>query len=94
MNAMNKHLPGTRLATWIYLLLLLLTGMTFAVGESGIEGLAVSLMVLALALLKGHLLGDHFMRLAKVRGMWRWVVVIWLSLPAMLIGTAFVLAAR
>jgi hypothetical protein len=94
MSEMNSHLPGVRTASWIYLLLLLLTGMTFAVGESGVEGLAVSLLVLLLALVKGHLLGDHFMGLANIRGVWRWVVVIWLSLPAMLIGTAFVLAAR
>lgn len=94
MSEMNSHLPGVRTASWIYLLLLILTGVTFAVGESDIEGLAVSLMVLLLALVKGHLLGDHFMGLAKIRGAWRWVVLIWLSIPALLIGTAFVLAAR
>lgn len=91
---MNKHLPGIRAVTWIYLLLLALTVVTFAVGEAASGGLAVSLMVLALALLKGHLLGDYFMGLAKVSGFWRWVVVIWLSLPALWIGSAFVLATR
>lgn len=94
MIKMNRHLPGIRAATWIYLLLMLLTVLTFAVGEAGVEGLTISLLVLALALMKGQLLGDHFMGLAKVRGLWRWVVVIWLSLPAMMIGTAFILAAR
>lgn len=74
--------------------MLLLSCITFMAGESAANGLAISLAVLGVALLKGHLLGDHFMGLAKVRGVWRWVVLIWLVIPALLIGTAFALAAR
>ncbi|HEY0720903.1 MAG TPA: cytochrome C oxidase subunit IV family protein [Gammaproteobacteria bacterium] len=77
-----------------FLVLLALTFVTFFAGESHVEGVLLSGMVLGVALLKGHLLGEHFMGLARVRGVWRWIVVIWLFFPAMLIGTTFVLAAR
>ncbi|HEY0634715.1 MAG TPA: cytochrome C oxidase subunit IV family protein [Gammaproteobacteria bacterium] len=81
-------------ASGSYLLLLFFTLLTFLAGESGSAGLQLSLMVLCMALLKGHLVGDHFMGLARVRGLWRWVVLLWLVFPALLIGTAFLLAAR
>lgn len=87
----NKYTMGT--AGWSYLVMLVFTFLTFLAGESHREGLLLSLAVLSVALLKGHLLGDHFMGLAKVRGPWRWVVLVWLLLPAILIGTAFVRAA-
>lgn len=77
-----------------YVVMIMFTFITFYAGESGMEGLGLSLAVLGVALVKGHLLGDHFMGLAKARGFWRWIVVVWLLFPAMMIGTAFVLAAR
>ena len=49
-----------------------------------------SLLVLGFALLKGHLVADWFMGLRGVRGIWRWVVVVWLLIPGGLISLAFV----
>ena len=60
--------------------------------RAGLAGLWVSLTVLAFALLKGHLVGDWFMGLRGVRGVWRWVVVLWLLIPGGLITVAFVLS--
>jgi hypothetical protein len=56
-------------------------------------GLSLSLTVLALALLKGQLIGDYFMGLRGIRGPWRWVILIWLLIPGGLIALAFYLAA-
>jgi len=84
---------GIRPCTRIYLVLMALTFVTFAVGELGLEGLPVSLLVLGLALLKGHLLGDFFMGLNGIRGPWRWVILLWLLLPGGLITLAFSLTA-
>jgi len=81
-----------RPCTRVFLLLVALTLVTYRIGESGAGGLDVSLMVLALALVKGWLVGDYFMGLRRVRGPWRWPVVVWLLLPGTLIATAFVLA--
>jgi hypothetical protein len=49
---------------------------------------------LLLAVLKGHLVGDWFMGLRRVHGIWRWVVAIWLLIPGGLIATAFILGYR
>lgn len=81
-------------ASRTYLLMLVFTFITFFAGESRMEDILLTLVVLCVALVKGHLLGDHFMGLARVRGIWRWVVLSWLLIPSMMIGTTFVLTAR
>jgi len=94
---MNTPAPGRQLirpCTWTYLALVLLTGVTWAIGRAGLGGLSVSLLVLAIALFKGQLIGDWFMGLSAVRGIWRWVIVIWLLIFGGLIGLAFVLTYR
>mgnify|MGYP006311488327 CR=1 FL=1 len=81
-----------RPCTAVYAILILLTVVTWAIGRSGFGGLWVSLLVLGFALLKGQLVGDWFMGLRGLRGIWRWVVLLWLTIPGGLITTAFVLS--
>lgn len=88
---MSTH--GLRPCTRVFLVLMLLTLVTFAVGQLGLGGLWVSLAVLGFALLKGQLVGDFFMGLKGIRGPWRWVILLWLALPGGLITVAFVLAS-
>ncbi|MCP5409743.1 MAG: cytochrome C oxidase subunit IV family protein [Chromatiaceae bacterium] len=83
---------GIRACTWVWFILLVLSLLTYLVGQRGLSGLEISLGVLFLALLKGYLVGAYFMGLGRVRGSWRWPVTIWLLLPGALIGTAFMLA--
>jgi len=85
---------GLRPCTWVYVILMLLTFVTFLIGQMGLSGLKVSLIVLFLALLKGQLVGHYFMGLGRVKGIWHWPVFIWLFIPGILIGTAFYLAAK
>jgi len=97
MNSPVHHktiIAGIRACTWVWLVLMSLTLVTYLVGRAGMSGLAVSLLVLGLALLKGHLVGDYFMGLKRVRGFWRWPVRLWLLVPGSLIAVAFSLAAR
>lgn len=94
MSAPDRHAPepnAIRPCTRVYLLLIGLTLFTWAVGTAGLGGLTLSLLVLGLALLKGHLIGDYFMGLNRVRGLWRWAIVIWLLVPGGLISVAFIL---
>ena len=83
-----------RPCTRVYLVLVLLTLTTWVVGTVGLGGLPVSMLLLVIALLKGHLIGDWFMGLRAIRGVWRWVVAIWLLIPGGLISIAFVLSYR
>jgi hypothetical protein len=69
-----------------------LTFATFAVGALEVSTLGASLSVLALALVKGQLLGDYFMGLKGLKGIWRWVILLWLLVPGALIAAAFVLS--
>jgi len=82
-----------RPCTRVYLVLMALTFVTFAVGQLGLKGLSVSLLVLGFALVKGQLVADFFMGLRGIRGPWRWVIIIWLILPGGLITLAFSLTA-
>ena len=91
--AMQKRIIlGLRACTWVWLLMMLLSLVTYIIGQQGLSGLDVSLLVLAFALIKGHLVGAWFMGLNQVRGIWRWPVTLWLLIPGGLISTAFILA--
>ncbi len=88
-----KALTKIKTCTWIYFVLVFLTLITYVISRAGYSGLTVSLMVLAIALFKGQLIGNYFMGLSRVRGPWRWVIFIWLLIPGSLIVTAFTLAS-
>ena len=88
----SQQTVNTRLSTWIWMIMMLLSLVTYVVGHLGLSGLNIALGVLVLALIKGYLVGAYFMGLRHVRGFWRWPVAIWLLLPGLLITIAFVLA--
>ena len=88
-----ERIYAIRPCTWVYLLLMFLTVVTWAIGQAGLSGLNISLLVLAMALIKGQLIGDYYMGLKTVRGFWRWIIVLWLLIPGALITTAFILAS-
>ncbi len=90
---MNSTTTFLRPCTWVYLTLIALTFTTFAVGVLGLSGLSFALLVLGIALVKGQLVGDFFMGLHGLRGPWRWVILIWLTLIGGLITLAFTLTS-
>lgn len=96
MNAMTKTQSAMRPCTRVYLLLVVLTLVTFGIGYfdllSDNRALVLSLLVLGFALIKGQLIGDFFMGLKGVRGPWRFVILLWLLIPGALITIAFTLA--
>ncbi|MCB1786366.1 MAG: cytochrome C oxidase subunit IV family protein [Chromatiaceae bacterium] len=94
MNTGSSPRRLIRPCTAVYAVLVVLTCITWGIGRAGLGGLGLALMVLAFALFKGHLLADWFMGLRGLRGVWRWVVVIWLVIPGALITLAFVLSYR
>jgi cytochrome c oxidase subunit IV len=94
MKAPGAQASWIRPCTRIWLLLMGLSYVTYLVGASAIEGLWAALLVLGFAILKGQLIGDFYMGLRWVSGVWRWVIALWLIVPGVLIATAFVLAAK
>lgn len=81
-----------RPCTLVYLVMIALTLITWWIGRNARGGLELSLMVLLFALVKGQMVGDWFMGLYFVQGIWRWPIFIWLFVPGALIATAFVLS--
>jgi len=82
-----------RPCTVVYVVLIALTIVTWMIGKSGISGLYVAILVLLFALLKGLLIGDYYMGLRGIRGLWRWPIILWLLVPGSLISWAFFVAA-
>ena len=78
-----------RNALYVWLVLVLLTLVTYAVGKLGYGGFTVVAMLLVSVSLKGQLLIDFFMGLVKVQSRWKWVVTGWLVSVVLLIGLAY-----
>lgn len=83
-----------RPCTIVYIALMLLTLVTWLLGKAGYSGMQVSLIVLGFALFKGFLIGDYYMGLRGIKSIWRWVIILWLLIPGLLIGVAFYQAGQ
>ncbi len=88
---MSKAATALRPCTAIWLLMVALTFVTWAVGRFGLSGSGLKLGVLAIALFKGHLLADHFMGLRRVRSFWRPLLSAYLLLLGAALAAAFIL---
>jgi len=76
--------------TWI--ILILLTALTYTIGEMGLSGLSIVAFVLVTALLKGQMVVDYFMGLKRVRAAWRGLLFGYLLLVCSMIGLAYYLS--
>jgi cytochrome c oxidase subunit IV len=88
MSATSLRLrPCTR----VWVLLLALTTASVVLGNRAGGWTALAPLLLALAVLKGQLVVDHFMELRRVRRRWRALLYTYLLLVAALIGVAFMI---
>ncbi len=72
----------------------MLTGITFAVCESGLGGAGIMLLVLGTAVVKVQMVANYFMGLRHTRWLWRSIVLVWLLLVAVLIAIAYLQSIR
>lgn len=77
--------------TAVWLLLLLLTLVTLAVGEMQLGGLSVAVFVLAMTLVKGQLVASWFMGLRRAPLLWQVVMTGYLVVVVAAIAIAYVL---
>lgn len=88
MSATSLRLrPCTR----VWLALLALTTMAVVLGNRAGGWAALAPVLLALAVVKGQLVVDHFMELKRVRRRWRALLYTYLVVVAALIGAAFMI---
>ena len=84
---MNTSL--NRFATLIWLALVILTVLTFLIGEEVNAGKAVMLSVLAISLIKGQLIANYFMGLRHVSWLWRGIILGYFVIVGGMIAIAY-----
>ena len=89
---MNRRALPNPFAVW--LILVLLTLATYAVGKLGMGGPAIVLVLLLSVLVKGQMVADAFMGMRGLTTRWRWVVSVWLLGVVCLIGLAYWLGGQ
>lgn len=84
---MNTSL--NRFATLIWLALVMLTVLTFLIGEEVNAGKTVMLSVLAISLIKGQLIANYFMGLRHVSWLWRGIILGYFVIVGGMIAIAY-----
>lgn len=80
---------GARRVTWIWLFLIGLTVVTYAIAKLGLGGPAVMGFVLLSVSVKGHWVIDDFMGLRGAPALWRLLAHGWMLLVVALIAIAY-----
>lgn len=78
-----------RPCTLVWLVMMLLTVATYSIGEAGMGGTTIVLVVLGIAVIKVQIVANYFMDLRHTRWLWRGIVLGWLMLVAGLIAIAY-----
>jgi caa(3)-type oxidase subunit IV len=78
-----------RFATLIWLALVILTVLTFLIGEEVNAGKTVMLSVLAISLIKGQLIANYFMGLRHVSWLWRGIILGYFVIVGGMIAIAY-----
>lgn len=86
---MNTYASSNRFSSAIWLLLIVLTLTTFAIGEAGMAGSGAMLGLLLIALVKGQIVANYFMGLRHVAFGWRAVILAYFLLVGGLIALAY-----
>ncbi len=89
---------NTRHLNTVWVVLLLATLTTFAIGETGdmlgITGPVAMLLLLSISIVKGRLVVLDFMGLRGVKFFWRSLLIGWLLLVSALIAVAYWIALK
>ncbi len=91
---MNTTSTSNKRSTAVWLLLLVLTLSTFAVGEMHLGGPVVVSVVLAMTLIKGQLVATWFMGLRHAPLLWRVIMTGYLVVVGASIAIAYMLGLQ
>ncbi|MBS4098719.1 MAG: cytochrome C oxidase subunit IV family protein [Sulfuricella sp.] len=92
---MTPHKPHfVRPCTIIWLVLMTLTGVTYAIGDAGLGGPHIMLAVLAIAFVKSRMIASYFMGLRKAGLLWRAVMAVYLVFVTAMIVFAYYLGLK
>lgn len=86
---MNKQNNSNYLATAIWLVLVVLTIVSFCLGETGMQGKEIMLLLLAITMVKSQLVANYFMGLKSTRLLWRGIMFGYFVVVGGLIAVAY-----
>ena len=86
------HQPHfVRPCTRVWLALIALTITTYSIGEAGLGGRNIMLLVLAITLLKSQMIASFFMGLRKTGRLWRGIMGGYLIVVGLMIAVAYLI---
>jgi cytochrome c oxidase subunit IV len=92
---MNYTKPKSNLfSTIIWLVLVVLTAVTFSLGEADMSGKGVMLSLLAITMIKSQLVANYFMALRKTKLLWRAIMFGYFVIVGGLIALAYLMGLK
>ena len=82
---------STLFSTVIWLLLVALTIATFSIGEAGMAGKNIMLILLSIAMIKSQIVANYFMALRQTKLIWRLVMLLYFVIVGSLIALAYLI---
>jgi cytochrome c oxidase subunit IV len=82
---------STLFSTVIWLLLVALTVATFSIGEAGMAGRNIMLILLSIAMIKSQMVANYFMALRQTKLIWRLVMLLYFVIVGGLIALAYLI---
>ena len=82
---------STLFSTVIWLLLVALTVATFSIGEAGMAGKNIMLILLLIAMIKSQMVANYFMALRQTKLIWRLVMLLYFVIVGGLIALAYLI---
>ena len=76
----------------LWLLMMLLTVSTYAIGKAGFDGVTIMLLLLSTALIKAVIIIREFMQLRGVSLLWRAIMYGWLWIVIVVIAVTYVVS--
>ena len=92
MNNTKSH--SNLFLTIIWIVLILLTVMTFSLGEAGMSGKSIMLTLLAITMIKSQLVANYFMGLRKTKFLWRAIMFGYFIIVGGLIAVAYLMSLK
>jgi caa(3)-type oxidase subunit IV len=85
----NAPIQSNLFSTIIWLVLVILTIVTFYIGEVGVSGKGAMIAVLAITMVKSQLVANYLMGLRRVSMLWRGIMLGYFIIVGSLIAVAY-----
>lgn len=87
-----KIFSSPRFNTWIFLILIALTAITYTFGEANVIGQSAMLTILLITMIKSQLVAHYFMGLANCKRIWKAIMFGYFIVVGGLIALAYLMS--